>query len=651
MRAACLGVCVLALGCGHGGVGSLATLKHPSITPGARLRLVGFWGRAIWDGRGTRAVAFMPDGKTAVAAGDEIVVFDVATRTPLRRFKGHKNSIGSVAVSPDGKSIATGGFVDRTIAFWDAATGVRLRAIEIPEDRSVIQTVSGLAYAPDGRHLVASTADQRLAVYDAGSGATVWTGSFTLGPAGPVDAAFSPDGKLVAAASGMGGVAVWDAATGQQLWHAEHHATGVAFQDGKLAAVGDSPALVIYDARTGAVAGERRFDGHPEAVAAVPGQPGRFVVADPMSGSAVTILDGRGATQMHGHLDGVHGVVVSPDGRWAVSVALHDGVRVWDLAQRTEALLDGHDAYVVALAPSADGQRLTSIAGDGSILVWSVANGTILSRRQGPRAPIIAAAFSADGDVAVISAEVPEMWPDETGPGVFLVDGRTARVRAQLDVRFQPVDQLGMSPDGRTSVAYGSGFVSRYDLTRPTSEGKVPPVVGEQILDMRGGVQAIAPLAHSDLAMITGAKWRTWHDGDIEVNGIVGRVDAGGKLAWSLDGGVMTRLAVARDGSVGFAGDRDGVLTMVDLGTGKLRWPRSMSPPSGSAITAVALSPDAHLAASAGAAGDLCLRNADTGALLDTAQLKSAAMALAFAPDGLSLYAGDAAGVVFRFAL
>jgi hypothetical protein len=132
---------------------------------------------------------------------------------------------------------------------------------------------------------------------------------------------------------------------------------------------------------------------------------------------------------------------------------------------------------------------------------------------------------------------------------------------------------------------------------------------------------------------------------------IVGRVDASGKPAWSVDGGVMTRLAVARDGSFAFAGDREGALMVVDLRTGKRRWGHSMAPPSGSAIIAVALSPDAHLAASAGAAGDLSLRNADTGALLDTAQLKVAATALAFAPDGRSLYAGDAAGVVFRFAL
>ena len=168
---------------------------------------------------------------------------------------------------------------------------------------------------------------------------------------------------------------------------------------------------------------------------------------------------------------------------------------------------------------------------------------------------------------------------------------------------------------------------------------------------MKADIQAIAPLAGGDLAVVTGTKWRTWHDGDVVINGIVGRLGATGKLAWSLDGAVMTRLAVARDGSVGLAGDRDGALMMVDLRTGKLRWAPTMSPPSGSAVIAVALSPDGRFAATADAHGTLRLRAADTGVLLDTVAMKAAATALAFAPDGGSLYAGDVQGVVFRFAL
>ena len=171
---------VLAVACARGGppirrADSAPTLMHAQVKPGTRLRLVGVWGRSIWDGQGTEAVAFMPDGKRAVAAGQEIVVFDVATRSPLRRFKGHPHGIESVAVSPDGKTIATGGYIDHTIGFWDAATGARLREIEIPETPGISQGVSGLAYSPDGRRVVASCHDQRLVVYDVNSGAPVWT--------------------------------------------------------------------------------------------------------------------------------------------------------------------------------------------------------------------------------------------------------------------------------------------------------------------------------------------------------------------------------------------------------------------------------------------------------------------------------------------
>src|SRR4029079_7589600 len=101
MRVRLLASCVAVLACAHRGPSTafLPTLTHAQVKPGQHLRLVGVWGRAVWDGHGARAVAFMPDSKTAVAAGQDIVLFDVATRTPLRRFKGHPQRIQRVEVS------------------------------------------------------------------------------------------------------------------------------------------------------------------------------------------------------------------------------------------------------------------------------------------------------------------------------------------------------------------------------------------------------------------------------------------------------------------------------------------------------------------------------------------------------------------------
>jgi WD40 repeat protein len=659
MRGRVLAACVGGLACMRGvpAARHLPTLADADVKPGQQLRLVGVWGRAVWDGHhASRAVAFMPDSRTAVAAGQEIVVFDVATRTPLRRFSGHKYGIESVAVSPDGKTIATGGFVDHTIIFWDAFTGARRREIVIPKNPSVTQGISGLAFSPDGRRLLVATHDQRLAVYDVGSGATVWAGSFKLGAAGEVDAAFSPDGTLVAGASGYDGIAVWDAATGQQLWRADQKASGVAFQGATLAAAGADfgPQLIIYDARTGAVKTERRKEGMDVArVAAVPGRPGTFVVAE--HGSAVTIWDEHGTTSMFAHLDGLAGVAVSPDGRTAVSVALDEGVRAWDLDRRREVPLDSHDGAVMALAPSADGARLASIGADGSVFVRAVADGAILSRREGMHAPVTTAAFSANGEVGVIASVVPELWPQESN-GVYVVDGRTGKLRGELAFRFLPASAVALSADGRSAVAVSSDYCSRYDLTRLTTTQALAPLSEDELHDLKAGIQGVAPLPGGDVAVVTGTAWRTWHDGDVLVNGVIGRMRMPeGKASWMVDGGIMTRLATAPDGSAALAGDRDGRVTLVDLRSGKLRWAPSLqwkvsSSDGDGAVIAVALSPDGRFAAAASAGGQLRVWNADSGLLHDTLSLPSAT-ALAFAPDSRALYAGSAYGTIFRFAL
>jgi WD40 repeat protein len=461
MRARPLAAYAIVLACAHGGppaANHLPTLTHAQVKPGQHLRLVGVWGREIWSGNnGAEAVAFMPDSTAAVLVGHDVVVFDVASRSPLRRFAGHARGMESVAVSPDGKTIATGGFIDRSVDLWDAKTGARVGALQIADSPGGARGVSGLAYTPDGKRIVAGYQDHRLATFDTATRAVAWTDSFTPDAAGPVDVATSADGKLIAAACGSDGVAVWDAATGRRLWSSNEGGTGIAFQGETLAIVGrgtSDASLVIFDARTGAVKEERRKErGQLAKVAALPGKPGAFVVAQ--HGSAVTIWDEHGPASMYAHLDGLVDVAVSPDGRYAASVALDDGVRVWDLARRREVPLDGHDSAVVALAPSADGARLTSVGNDGSIFVRSVASGAIVSRRQGLRGPVVAAAFSADGNVGVIASEVPEWWPAETGPGVYVVDGRTAQVRAELAFRFLPATAVAVSADGRAAVALG----------------------------------------------------------------------------------------------------------------------------------------------------------------------------------------------------
>ena len=75
------------------------------------------------------SVAVAPDGKTLAYGGYDkhggdltIRLCEVATGRQIRALAGHQLAILSVCFAPDGKTLASGGR-DRTIRLWDVATG------------------------------------------------------------------------------------------------------------------------------------------------------------------------------------------------------------------------------------------------------------------------------------------------------------------------------------------------------------------------------------------------------------------------------------------------------------------------------------------------------------------------------------------------
>jgi WD40 repeat protein len=113
------------------------------------------------------ALAFTPDGKSLVTAGvDRTVYFwNTATWKQERKLTGQPEMIASVAISPDGRILATGGFNDITnkhpvsILLWDVASGKELRRLPSPHQ------VSSVAFSPDGKWLAAASGDKTVRLW------------------------------------------------------------------------------------------------------------------------------------------------------------------------------------------------------------------------------------------------------------------------------------------------------------------------------------------------------------------------------------------------------------------------------------------------------------------------------------------------------
>ena len=74
-----------------------------------------------------------------------IRLWNVRTGRLLRILTGHRGIVYSVSFSPDGKTLASGGF-DATIRLWDVRTGGLLRTLE----GHTKGWISSVSFSPDG---------------------------------------------------------------------------------------------------------------------------------------------------------------------------------------------------------------------------------------------------------------------------------------------------------------------------------------------------------------------------------------------------------------------------------------------------------------------------------------------------------------------
>jgi WD40 repeat protein len=294
----------------------------------------------------------------------------------LRRFqvKEHTNAVMAVAISPDGKTLATAG-KDKSIRFFDLASGKRTNVIRHESE------IWSIGYSGDGKSFAFSDGDKAVTIVDAQTlkEKTVMKDQFEA----PVAMlSLSPDGSLLATIEdGLQVPHCWELPSGKARAVFEGHGdrvNSVAFSpDGKhVATTSGDETIRLW-----------------EAAAGIPGRP------------------------LRGHDGPVFMAVYSPDGKTLLSAGTRDKtVRLWDLSTfKVKNVMEGHQDEVsfVGFGP---GGLIASLSKDGVVKLWNADGEETASFLWTPESASLppygtSVALSPDGKtLAVGHDEVVDVW-------------------------------------------------------------------------------------------------------------------------------------------------------------------------------------------------------------------------------------------------
>ncbi|MFN8443801.1 MAG: BTAD domain-containing putative transcriptional regulator [Caldilineaceae bacterium] len=238
--------------------------------------------------------------------------------TPLI-LAGHHKEVHSVAFSPDGMLVASGG-IDPVIHLWESQSG---------KLRLVLQGHQGwvrlLHFTPDGNHLISCSNDWTIRLWDVRSGeclktvkATESVWSFAVVPNQPA----TGNQQLLVSAGTSGTARLMDLLTGETIYILHGHTNWVVSlaisPDGSLLATGSADQTVrIWDLASGEL--RHCLTGHHAWVYALAFAPEKqgdtLFLASGSADQTICLWNARSGAllrSLHGHADEVRSVAFVP---------------------------------------------------------------------------------------------------------------------------------------------------------------------------------------------------------------------------------------------------------------------------------------------------------------------------------------------------
>jgi WD40 repeat protein/serine/threonine protein kinase/energy-coupling factor transporter ATP-binding protein EcfA2 len=368
-----------------------------------------------------KAVAFHPDGRTALAAYDDgsIIRWEVQTRQRLHTYQGHSRAVNSLAISPDGRLMASGG-ADGLVLLWDIESGAILHRFDDHTD-----AVSRVR--------------------------------------------FSPDGQLLAAGSDDTLILVWNTATFERVQRLEGHSTVITALGFRPGRTGMNTTLISaartdlreWDLESGETIRSFQMPCAGYAMAITPD--GRTLAISSCGATALYDLDNwqlEQSSEAEVHSD-VITLAMSPDGRYLLESRSQGELQLSNMPDTAEIRRFEADVPLASSELSPDGRYLLTGAYTGGVaILWDTQTGQEVHRIENLADSVLVVGFSPDGQQAVLGSA--DSWGVTRDRQLVLVDIATGEVLHRLEGHEFGVRTHAFSPDGRWlltgSVMFGAGW-------------------------------------------------------------------------------------------------------------------------------------------------------------------------------------------------
>lgn len=317
-------VLLLLLGLGIFTQNQQSFIENPIVDVISQQALV----KTINGGNSVSSIVISPDGSTiAAGVGGTIMIWNWQTSELKSTFTGHTDSVRSVAISSDMKTLVSGSS-DGTIRIWDLQTGKSKSTITEGTNRNIWSTL----ISTDGKNLI-GTVSGTIKIWNLQTGELK---SNLTGDRGVSTLAISSDGKLLVGGSYDGTIQIWNLQAGiltSTLPSSSFAVESIAISsNGKTLFAGTGKTIKIWNLQTGAL-----------------------------------------LSTLNGHTEKVNSVAISPDNKTLVTASNDLSIKLWNIATgKLIKTLNGHSGVILCVTISQNGKNIVSGDVNGDIKIWQL---------------------------------------------------------------------------------------------------------------------------------------------------------------------------------------------------------------------------------------------------------------------------------------